>query len=114
MAKVQVLGRKRDLERALELLHGLRLVELDQAGDSALRPEAIAATEARERRRNETRYLIARADGPLALAAAADGGAQSAPDLRALETELVAVAPRVEEITGRLEELRTAQGGLPR
>ena len=114
MAKVQVLGRKRDLEHALELLHGLCLVELDQAGDPALRPEAIAAAEARERRRNETRYLIARVDGLLGLAAAADGGTPSAADLRALETELDAVAPRVEELTGRLEELRTEQVVLQR
>src|SRR3972149_9911796 len=99
MAKVQVLGRKRDLERALELLHGLRLVELDQAGDSALRPEAIAAAEARERRRNETRYLIARVDGLLALAPAADGGGPGAPRPRGLADELDARAPPPGEST---------------
>ena len=113
MAKVQVLGRKRDLERALELLHSLRLLELDPAAGAGPRPERHAETDERERHRDEVRYRLARIDALLALAPGSGGEAPAAAT-EELEAQLDAVGPRVEELTSRIEELRSERVVLER
>lgn len=115
MTRLRVIGRKRDLERVLALLHGLKLVQLDPADGADLLRERRTRADDRERRREELRYLLARLDGLLAAVdAEPDREAPADVDIRELEAELDRVSPRVEELTGRLEELRSEQVVLGR
>jgi V/A-type H+/Na+-transporting ATPase subunit I len=118
MAKVQIVGRKRDLEGTLDVLHRLRLVELEPVSEAAREPGADPGADERARRRDRAQLLLARLDGLLKLAAArpqaAFGPAPAALDEGVLERELDALAPLVEELSGTIEELRSEQAVLGR
>ena len=117
MTKAQIVGRRRELERAIEELHRLGLVELDDA--SALQPvEAVGDDDPRSALRDELRFLVAETDAVLALlpAAALPPGdpVPGAVDRVALGGELDRLAPDVEALTGRLDALRDELVVLPR
>ncbi|MGE5635441.1 MAG: V-type ATP synthase subunit I [Nocardioidaceae bacterium] len=118
MAKVQIVGRKRDLEGTLDVLPGRRRVELAPVSHAARAPGADPAADERARRRDRAQLLLARLDGLLKLAAArpqaAFGPAPAALDEGVLERELDALAPLVEELSGTIEELRSEQAVLGR
>ena len=113
MTKVQVVGQRRKLERALEELHGLGLVELADASGAPL-TKPLGGDE----RRDELRFLLAETDAVLGLlpAAALPSGdpVPGAVDTAALRGELARLAPDIEALTGRLDELRDELVVLPR
>lgn len=116
MTKVQIVGHRRKLERALEELHGLGLVEFADATGAPL-AKLLGGDERRDRR-DELRFLLAETDAVLGLlpAAALPSGdpVPGAVDTVALRSELARLAPGLEALTGRLEALRDELVVLPR
>ena len=117
MTKVQIVGHRRELARAVEELHQLGLVELADA--SASRPvEAVGDDDARSALRDELRFLVAATDAVLGLlpAATVPNGdpVPGAVDIAAVRAALDRLAPDVEALTGRLESLADEMVVLPR
>ena len=71
MTKVRLLGARRDVERVVDELHQLGLVEIADARAS-LAVEELGGDEDRSKRREELRRLAAQTDGLLTLIAGAD------------------------------------------
>jgi V/A-type H+/Na+-transporting ATPase subunit I len=120
MTKVRLLGRRRDVERAVEQLHRLGLVEIADARAS-LAADGLGGEEDRSERREALRSLGAETDGLLALipaSAQAVGAAREHPargplDVDALGAELGRVSLPVEVLGRRLAALRDEQLVLP-
>lgn len=119
MTRVRLIARRGSLDRLLEELYRLGLVEIaDPPAGVALEP--LHGEELRTERRNELRFLLAAIDALLALLpapAAADqdsdpvAGAVDAGAVRALLGEL---QPEVERHTERLDRLHDEEVVLPR
>jgi V/A-type H+-transporting ATPase subunit I len=117
MAKIRIIGRRQHVEKVLERLYRLRLLHLAAAREEpAFGLAALPGEDERATRVEELRLLVAQLDGLLALAGEPDG-AESLPgavDAESVRRELHALAPLVEPMVGRIEELRTELAVLPR
>jgi V/A-type H+-transporting ATPase subunit I len=120
MAKIRVIGHRSRLDETLRLLYRLRVVQIEEMGERPAPPLApLPMDEERQRRLEELRELHARLDGLLRLLpadAGADGPAPSfsTGEVPALQAELDELAPRVERLVRRLDDLRADQAALPR
>jgi V/A-type H+-transporting ATPase subunit I len=117
MTKVQVVGRKDQIEPILGRLYELGLLELGSAVEEpALQLEPYPGEDERSARGDEQRLLLAQLDGLLALSGDSAStipaaGAASSSDLSG---ELQTLAPLVEPLAKRIEDLRTESAVLPR
>ena len=123
IVNVRIIGRMPHLADVLTRLHGLRLLQLDNAADGSA-PELVPVPGADERlaRTQELQFLIARLDGLLALAAGpaaerAPAGASRDPgprDPAGLREDLHDLEPQLQALLGRIETLETELVVLPR
>lgn len=116
MTRVQIVARKHQVERILGCLYGLALLELGSAPDDpALRLAPYPGEDERDARSHDQRLLLAQLDGLLALAG--DPGPPRA-DVEASTAELARqverLAPFIEPLAARVEDLRTESAVLPR
>ena len=116
MTKVQMVGPRRKLERSLEELYGLGLVELADAS-GAPHATPVGDDEGRNRR-DELRFLLAGTDAVLGLLPTAPlpigDPVPGSVDRAALREKLERLAPDLEALTRRLETLRDELIVLPR
>ena len=121
MAKVRILGPKRQLEDALEELHRLELVHLGDVEEEGYAVEPLPAEAGRSARADELRFLAAELEALLDLLGP-DGAHREARvdlvpgavDVGAIWEGLAGVVPEVESLQGRLEALRDEEVVLPR
>jgi V/A-type H+-transporting ATPase subunit I len=117
MTKVQIVGRKHQVEPILGRLYELGLLELVSAVEEpTLQLEPYPGEDERVARGHEQRLLLARLDGLLAfsddsVSAVPAAEAASSPDL---SVELEALTLLVEPLAARIEDLRTESAVLPR
>lgn len=117
MTKVQILGRRREVERVVGELHRLGLVEIADARASQA-VEGLGDEAPRSARRERLRLLAARTDELLA-AIPPDAGADDQPptprplDADQADAELERLSPRVEALGRRLDALRDERLVLP-
>ena len=120
MTKLQIVGRKGELEHALEELHVLGVAELIEATD-----ERLERHEYDSEHRDELRFLVAEADAVLALlpageeppgtpVSAAVDTVPGAVDTDVLRRQLDELGPALEALTARRESLRDELVVLPR
>jgi len=110
MTKVQILGRKPQLERVLRRLYALRLLQLESAAEGDL--PALAGSSDRAARADELRLLLVRLDGVLALS---DRAAEDDDRARVdVARELDGLAQQVEGLHNRITELGNELAVLPR
>ena len=117
MTKVQIVGRKREVEPILGRLYGLGLLELGSAPEEpALRLAPYPGEDERAERGREQRLLLVQLDGLLALTGDPAGTipAVEAPPPEELSRELKTLMPLVEPLAARIEDLRTEFAVLPR
>src|SRR6185437_6130010 len=116
MVKVQIAGPKKRLEEALDRLYRLRLLQLTPAGSEPVLELAPYPGDAeRAARVEELRLRIAQLDGLLALGeTSGEAGPAEASSEAELARELGELMPRVEELTARIDDLRTEAAVLPR
>jgi V/A-type H+-transporting ATPase subunit I len=120
MTKVQILGRRRDVERVIAELHRLGLVEIADAPSSPALDE-LGGEEARSARREQLRLIAAQVDALLANAPPATEPAGATPaqsvgrrlDTGVLRAELDRLSPRVEALNRRLDALGDERLLLP-
>lgn len=117
MTKVQIIGRKPHVEAVLHRLYRLGLLQLTSAHDEpALELASFPGESERAGRAGELRLLVAQLEGLLALAGSsteAEPFAEAA-DAAGVARELRGLAPLVEPLVDRIEELRTELAVLPR
>ena len=120
MTKVRLLGARREVERVVDELHQLGLVEIADARAS-LAGEELGGDEERARRRERLRRLAAQTDALLSLIAgdatrrdAAQDPLGRPLDLVALEAEVKPILSGVEASGNRLSALRDERLELPR
>ena len=117
MTKVQILGRRGEVERVVGELHRLGLVEIADARASRA-VEGLGDEKPRSARRERLRLLAARTDELLA-AIPPDAGADGEPpaprplDAGEADAELERLSPRVEALSRRLDALRDERLVLP-
>jgi V/A-type H+-transporting ATPase subunit I len=120
MTKVQVIGRRRDVDRVVDELHRLGLVEIADARSSHA-VEELGGEEARSARREELQLLAAQIDALLAVIPS-DGGTDGeiqdpatrrAVDTGAVRAELERLSPKVAALSRRLDALRDERLVLP-
>src|SRR5690348_9832841 len=117
MTKVQVVGRKRDVEPVLGRLYRLGLLELVSAlDDPALELASLPGADERAERVQAHRLLLAQLEGLLTLAADSAEGmpAVEAASSHDLGRELKTLMPLVDPLSARVEDLRTELAVLPR
>lgn len=117
MTKVQIVGRKREVEPILGRLYGLGLLELESALDeSALGLAPFPGDDERAERGREQALLLARLDGLLSLAGDVPSAvpATDAASSADLARELQTLTPLVEPLVSQIEALRTECAVLPR
>ncbi len=116
MARARIIGRRRFLEAVLERLHELRLLQLSHASDELeLDLVPLPGMGERAERAAGLRLLLAELAGLLELAGlTAAGGSPGTVDAAGVRDELRELAPRVEALAGRIDELRTELAVLPR
>ena len=120
MTKVQIIGRWREVDRTVEELQRLGLVEIADAR-SAQSADRLGGREARSSRREELQLLAARTDALLAVvppATRAAGEIQEAQargplDTDARRAELERLEPEVTALNRRLDALRDEHLVLP-
>jgi V/A-type H+-transporting ATPase subunit I len=114
MTKVRLLGARREVERVVDELHELGMVEIADARAS-LAVDGLGNDEDRASRRDQLRRLAVRIDGLLAPRGRAVQEHQVGRpvDLAALEAELEPIASGVEASARRLSALRDEQLELP-
>ena len=113
MTKVQIVGRKRQVEPILGRLYGMGLLELGSAlEEPALELAPYPGEDDRAARGQEQRLLLAQLDGLLTLAgdSAATIPAAEAASSDDLSRELKTLMPLVEPLAARIEDLRTEFG----
>ena len=109
MARVRVIGPKRDLLRAIEELHTLGALHLDVVGTSVGTGLAsVPEDHGRDRHRGELSLLLVELDALLSLVTRADrptpvGGDQVPGSIDASATRS-AIAPTVHEVEARVRE----------
>ena len=117
MTKVQIVGRKREVEPILGRLYGMGLLELGSAHEEpALQLAPYPGEDERAARGGEQRLLLAQLDGLLTLAGDSDAtiSAVEAASSAELRRELKTLMPLVEPLAARIEDLRTESAVLPR
>lgn len=117
MAKVQIIGRKPHVEKVLDRLYRLRLLQLAGAREEpALKLAPLPGEAERAARAEELRLLVAQLDGLLALAGSSTESERpaEAADAADVSRELRALTPLVEPLVERIEDLRTELAVLPR
>jgi V/A-type H+-transporting ATPase subunit I len=119
MAKVQILGYGPRLRPALDLLYGLRVVQIiDVREEPGLSLKPVPADESEERRLEELRHLRTRLDALIRLIPTTSGPVTppvtSAVEIPALREELDELEPRVRDLVTRLDDLRAEEAALPR
>jgi V/A-type H+/Na+-transporting ATPase subunit I len=117
MANVQIIVRKPHLDKVLQRLQELRLLQLVRAGeDSTLELTPVPGEAERDARVEELRLLVTRLDGLLALAGNSSEAVQhdEVANTESVSRELRELAPRVELLVERIEDLRTELAVLPR
>jgi V/A-type H+/Na+-transporting ATPase subunit I len=117
MSKVQIVGRKRQIEPILGSLYGMGLLELASAHeDPALELAPFPDEDERARRGQELHLLLARLDGLLALAGdtVATIPADAEVSSGDVSKELEKLVPLVEPLAARIDALRTESAVLPR
>jgi V/A-type H+-transporting ATPase subunit I len=117
MTKVQIVGRKRQVESILGRLYGMGLLELGSAlQEPALQLAPYPGEEDRAARGKEQRLLLAQLDGLLTLAGASGETipASEAASSAELSEQLKTLTPLVEPLAARIEDLRTEFVVLPR
>jgi V/A-type H+/Na+-transporting ATPase subunit I len=117
MTKVQIVGRKREVEPILSRLYGMGLLELGSAlEEPALQLAPYPGDDERAARGREQRLLLAQLDGLLTLTG------NSSLMIPAVETatsaelsrQLNELMPTVEPLAARIEDLRNEAAVLPR
>jgi V/A-type H+/Na+-transporting ATPase subunit I len=117
MTKVQIVGRKREVEPILSRLYGMGLLELGSAlEEPALQLAPYPGEDERVARGREQRLLLAQLDGLLTLTG------NSSLMIPAVETatsaelsrQLNELMPTVEPLAARIEDLRNEAAVLPR
>src|SRR5690348_17826109 len=117
MTKVQIVGRKREVELILGRLYGMGLLELGSPHEEpALQLAPYPGEDERAARGGEQRRLLAQLDGLLTLTDDSDAtiSAVDAPSSAELRRELNTLMPLVEPLAARIEDLRTESAVLPR
>ena len=126
MTKVEIIGHHRHLEHTLDLLHGLRLIELvdlraEGVGEGGRDPfRSYTVEDAQVRRADELRYLETRLEALLQLlpvgarSPAAASTTLSFAELDGVARELDAAGPGIEASARALDALRTESSTLPR
>ncbi|HET6683866.1 MAG TPA: hypothetical protein VFG75_09230, partial [Gaiella sp.] len=116
MSKVQIVGRKPQVEPILGSLYGMGLLELASAPeDPALELAPFPDEDERARRGQELHLVLAQLDGLLTLAG--DTAATMPADEGSsgdVSGELEKIVPLVEPLAARIEDLRTESAVLPR
>jgi V/A-type H+/Na+-transporting ATPase subunit I len=117
MTKVQIVGRKHDVEPVLGRLYRLGLLELVNAHEQdALNLAPFPGEDERAERGQGLRLVLAQLEGLLLLAGGTDATARAveaaSPD--EVGRELASLMPLVEPLDARIEELRTELAVLPR
>jgi V/A-type H+-transporting ATPase subunit I len=117
MTKVQIVGRKREVEPILGRLYALGLLELESALDEpALGLAPFPGDDERAERGREQGLLLARLDGLLSLSGDVPSAipATDAASSADLARELQTLTPLVEPLVSQIEALRTESAVLPR
>ena len=117
MTKVQIIGRKPQVEEVLEDLYRLRLLQLSSAREEpALELAPLPGEAERAARVEELRLLVAQLDGLLALAGSSKETEtlDNPVDAAGVSRDLRALTPLVEPLVDRIEDLRTELAVLPR
>ena len=121
MTKIHVIGRRRDLDEVISRLHGLRAVHLvDVATDREVHVPPLGIGDERLGELQEHRFLRARLDALLALAAdlpptpEIDDGIDVDLDLAEVRRGLDRDGPVIEGLVREIDELRVEQETLPR
>ncbi|MDJ0768322.1 MAG: V-type ATPase 116kDa subunit family protein [Ilumatobacter sp.] len=120
MAKVHVIGHRRQLDDVLTFLHQRQALHLiDVTDDADVRLPPLRADQDQVREIEELRYLKARIDAVLGLVPQPpppDRGpdATGADDLDVLRAQLEEVGPRLEELVRRRDDLTNELDVLPR
>jgi V/A-type H+-transporting ATPase subunit I len=112
MTKVRILGRRHEVERVVEQLHRLGLVELADARGSE-RVNELGGEQTRSTRREQLRLLAAQVHALLGEGSADAGAERAALDTDALHAELDRLALPVEALDRRLDALRDEAVLLP-
>ena len=121
MAKVRIIGPRDGLHHTLEELHRLELVHLSDVREEPFEVYPLPEEASRHARADELRFLIAELEALLDLTGP-DGSHREvradlvpgAVDVAAVRALLAEVAPRVEELRGRIEALEDEEVVLPR
>ncbi|HEU6443485.1 MAG TPA: hypothetical protein VFL61_00350 [Gaiellaceae bacterium] len=120
MTKVRLIARRGSLDRLLEELHRLGLVEIAEP-PAGVALESLEGEELRTERRDELRLLLAEVDSLLALlphpVPARDEDSDpvaGAVDTAAVRGLLAQLQPEVVRLTERLDRLHDEQVVLPR
>jgi V/A-type H+/Na+-transporting ATPase subunit I len=117
MTKVQIVGRKREVEPILGRLYGMGLLELGNAHEEpALQVAPYPGEDERAARGGELRLLLAQLDGLLTLTGDSDAtiSAVEAASAAELRRQLKTLMPLVQPLAERIEDLRTESAVLPR
>jgi V/A-type H+-transporting ATPase subunit I len=117
MTKVQIVGRKSDVQLVLGRLHRMGLLELVSALDQpALALAPFPGKEGRAEHLQRQQLLLAQTDGLLALTGDPDAGTPAAEPASShqLSRELETVTPLVAPLAERAEDLRAELAVLPR
>jgi V/A-type H+-transporting ATPase subunit I len=119
MAKVNVVGHRRSLDRTLETLHRTRSVQvIDVTDDRGVRLPPLTIDDEHLRVLEDLRYLRARLDALLRLLPEMeDGGTTGEPgkvDFDQLRDEVDRVGPEIERLLSRLDSLQGERDTLPR
>jgi V/A-type H+-transporting ATPase subunit I len=117
MSKVQIVGRRPQVEPILGSLHGMGLLELASAHeDPDLELAPFPDEDERVRRGQELHLVLAQIDGLLALAGdtAATIQADDAVSSADVGRELEQIVPLVEPLAAQIDDLRTESAVLPR
>jgi len=117
MTRVRIVGREPRLEEVLQRLYRIRLLQLEPAvegPDTPLTP--VPGDALRDERAAELRLLLARLDGLLELAGSGPAVTDDGHDLEAgqVAAELDRVAPEIELLATRIDDLRDELAVMPR
>lgn len=117
MTRVRIVGRAARLEQVVNRLYQLRLLQLELAVEEPESPLApVPGNAARDARAAEVRLLLARLDGLLHLAESGRMADEEGPDVQTgdIVAELDRIAPEIESLAARIDDLRGELAVLPR
>ena len=117
MTRVRIVGRAPRLEQVVQRLYQLRLLQLELAVETPESPlTPVPGDAAREARVTELRLLLARLDGLIKLADSGPKADEEGVDAQAGEivAELDRIAPDIESLAARIDDLSDELAVLPR